>query len=155
MKQFTVDQAGKVENTSVDTILALCSDEIQYSIKIPKKIKQEIFNKCKKRHKKNITFRLFAYGLYLLLKNKVNKNSIIIIDNEYHGHDKDIKVMLLKNLEVSKDQIRFDLVGKKDLSHKVANQTFNGKLKPNNIITEKQISLSKICPINKIKKVLK
>jgi len=36
MSYFTVDQAGKIENTSDNTVLALCSEKIQYTIKLLK-----------------------------------------------------------------------------------------------------------------------
>lgn len=152
---FSIDQSGKIEDTSVDTILAMCSNDIQYSIKIPKKLKQDLFIKCKKSSKKNLTFRLFSFCLYLLLKNKIQKNSIILIDEEYSGHNADIKQLLLKNLKIKKEQITFGLVGKKDASHRVANQTFSGRLKPNEIITEELLNLNKIIPKSKLKKILK
>ncbi len=155
MDYFTIDQSGKVEHINEDTILALASKKIQYSIKIPKNIKKKIFSKCRKRYKKNITLRLFAYCLYLLLKNKISINSKIIIDKEYYGHERDIKSLLLKNLKLKKYQINFSCVGKKDLSHKIAYKTFSGKLKPNEIITQKELNINKILPKNKIKKFLK
>jgi len=52
-------------------------------------------------------------------------------------------------------KIKFDNIGRKDLSHKIANQTFSGKLKPNEIINEKQITLAKIIPQKKLKEYLK
>lgn len=155
MHYFSIDQAGKIEETNKDTILALYSNEIQYSIKIPKKIKQELFNQCKKRHRKKIMLRMFFFGLFLLLKDKIQENSTIIIDNEYPGHEKNIKQLLLKFLKIKKEHIRFDSIGKKDPSHNIANKTFSGKLKPNEIITEKLLNLNRIIPKKKLKKFLK
>ena len=138
-----VDQAGKIEDTTKDTILAYVSQESQYTIKIPKKIKQDIFNRCRKRYRRNITLRFFSYALYLLLKDA--DFSMIIIDDEYPGNGRDIKNMLSHKLK--KDSIIFTNLGKRDLSHTVANQTFSGKLKPNRIITE--IDINQIIPRRK------
>lgn len=153
---FTIDQAGKIEHTNEDTVLALCTAETQYAIKIPKLLKQNIFNRCKREYKNNLVYRIFSYGLYLLLKDRITNNSILLIDEEYKGHGKDIKNYLLKYLEkMPAENIRFQELGKKDLSHRIANQTFSGKLKPNEIITEKQLNLNVILPLNKQKEYLK
>ncbi len=155
MQHFTIDQAGKIEQTNEDTILALCSKNIQYTIKIPKQLKQKIFSQCHKRFKKNLTFRTFSYGVCLLIKNKINQNSLIMIDNEYPGHERDIKQYLLKFSKLKKSQIKFTQVGKKDASHRIANQTFSGKLKPNEIILTKNLTLKNILPEKKLKQFLK
>ena len=61
-----VDQSGKVELLSVDTIIA-CSNDRQCSVKIPKKIKQElVYN-----HKKDINqikCKLFCIGVYCCIE---------------------------------------------------------------------------------------
>ena len=41
MTKFTIDQAGKIEHPE-DTILSLCSHETQFTISIPKKLKETI-----------------------------------------------------------------------------------------------------------------
>ena len=102
MSYFTVDQAGKVENASNDTIIALCSEKIQYTIKLPKELKQDLFNQCNKRYKKQLTFRIFAFCLYLLLKDRIQKDSIIKIDDEYSKHDRDIKTIIIKSFTYQK-----------------------------------------------------
>lgn len=113
MSYFTIDQSGKVEHTNDDTILALYSERIQYTIKIPKEIKQELFNQCKVSKKNLLTYRIFAFGLYLLLKDKITKSTIIKIDDEYPGHGKDIKNLLLNKLSIKSDQLGFECLGKK------------------------------------------
>lgn len=153
MKQFTIDQAGKIENTSHDTILALCSDNINYSIKVPKKLKQELFKGCKKKYKKNLTLRVFSYVLYLLLYEQVNEQSVIIIDDEYPGHGKDIKRNLLTHLQQPYPVIKFDLVGKKDISHQLANQTFRGRIKPHKVVTYEELNLPVFIPDKVLKKM--
>ncbi len=155
MSYLTIDQAGKVEHTNVDTILALCSDKIQYTVKIPKELKQELFNQCKARKKNQLTYRIFAFGLYLLLKGRISQSSIIKIDDEYPGHGRDIKILLLNHLSIQSDQLGIENLGKKDPSHKIAYQTYCGKLKPNDIISEKQLNLPKIIPKKRIKEFLK
>jgi hypothetical protein len=157
MNQFTIDQAGKIEESGKGTILSLCTNEIQYTIKIPSKLKQDIFNQCKKRYKNNITFRIFSYGLSLILENKIKKYDKVIIDNEYPGHENDIKGLLLNYMKgnIKKEQIKFDQLGKKDSSHRIAYQTFCGKLKPNDIIDEERLNLKKIVHNNKLKEFMK
>lgn len=149
MNHFEIDQSGKIEEINHDTVLALHSGEIQYTIKISSQVKQSIFFKYKKRFKKKLVFRIFAIGLCLLLKNKIKPNSIVIIDDEYPKHGKDIKQLLLNNLRQNKikidpQNIRFECVGKKSFVHKIGIQTFNGKIKPNEIISEKQIRKYKL-----------
>ncbi len=155
MRHFTIDQSGKVEDTSVDTILAFSSHDIQYSIKISKKIKQNILTQCQKKHKNVLVLRLFSYGLFLLLKDKANEDSVVSIDDEYPGHGKDIKQHLMSFLGLQSEQIKFTLIGKKDPAHIIAYQTFRGKLKPNHVVTEKEISLEVLIPAKKIKELLK
>jgi len=155
MDYFTVDQAGKIEDTNQDTILAAYSQKVQFTVRLPKELKQDIFNQCKARLKNRLTYRIFAYSLYLLLKDLVKKDSVVKIDDEYTGHARDIKNLLLNHLDVSSSQIGFEMLGKEDQSHRVANQTFSGKMKPNRIITEKQLKLSKIIPSKRLKEFLK
>lgn len=151
---YYIDQAGKIECTCDDTVLALWSDEIQYSIKISKKIKQNIFNACKKSYRKKLMLRLFAYSLHLLIQDKTPKSSIIVIDDEYPGHGKDI-IQHLEQYSGLKRTIRIDLIGKKNHAHRIANQTFSGKLKPNQHIKEEQVDLTKLIPNKKLKEYLK
>lgn len=155
MRHFTIDQSGKVEDTSVDTILAFSSNEMQYSIKIPKYLKQNIFSQCQKKYKTNLALRLFSYGLYLLLKEETNNESVVIIDDEYPGHSKDIKQYLMQHSNLQKEQIRFELIGKKDQAHKIAYMTFCGKIKPNRIVNERDLNLSLIVQGGRIKELLK
>lgn len=150
-----IDQAGKIEQTEKDTILAFSSEEIQYTIKIPKKIKQDIFSKCKKQHKKQIMLKMFSWGLYLLLKNKINENTLIFIDEEYPQKDRYIKNMLAGYLKINADRIRFDKLGKEDISHKLANNTFSGKLKPNEVITKDQLNISLLYTKKQLEKLQK
>ncbi|MBR9675968.1 hypothetical protein GOV05_03095 [Candidatus Woesearchaeota archaeon] len=155
MRHISVDQSGKVEATSVDTVLALNSTDIQYSILIPKKIKQEIFGRCKKQYKKKIMIKTFSYSLYLLLKKKVQKNSIIVIDDEYPKHGKNIKNYLATKLKFDAHQITIGNIGKKDEAHRIAYDTYRKKIKPNEVITSKQLNLNKLFSRKDLEKILK
>ena len=137
-----VDQSGKVELLSVDTIIA-CSNEKQYSIKIPKKLKQEIYYNYKNKIKQ-LKYKLFCIGVYYCLERFLTKSELIIIDDEYHGKNNLVKSVLLsyirkKYFNFDNKIINFGNIGKKSNAHHVAIETFRGEHKPNEILTEKQI----------------
>lgn len=155
MRRLSVDHSGKVEDTSSDTILAFHASDIQYSIRIPKDIKQRIFNDCKKKFRKKIILRIFSHGLYLLLRKRVNRFTIIEIDNEYPGHSRDIKAYLTIRLGLDKNQVYFTEIGKENGAHKIAYKTYSGKLKPNEIVTERILNLNSMFNKKTIQKLLK
>jgi hypothetical protein len=93
--------------------------------------------------------------LFLLLKDRTQYSQIITIDNEYPGHEKDIKALLLNHLRINPNHIRFREIGKDCSSHRIANQTFSGKLKPNEIISREQLNLDNFIPARKQKEFLK
>lgn len=155
MYHFIIDQAGKIEETNLNTVLAFHSNEIQYSILIPSKLKQELFSQCYKKYKNKLTYRIFSYCISLLLRNKLRKDSLIVIDDEYPKHGRDIKSLLIHFLKLEKDCIIIDNIGRKSKAHRIANQTFSGKLKPNKILSKKELNLKKILSRKQLRKLLK
>lgn len=137
-----VDQSGKVELLSVDTVIA-CSNDRQYSIKIPKKIKQEIYYNYKNKIKQ-IKYKLFCIGVYYCIERFLRKLELIIIDDEYHGRNNIVKSILISYIkenyrDFDEKMIRFSQITKNSNAHHVAIETFRGEHKPNEVLTEKQI----------------
>jgi hypothetical protein len=91
-----VDQSGKIEAIGKLTILAF-SNDISYSIVIPAEAKRAGLDVLRQKRlgPTQITIRLFATALFLLLEKHLLQLGLIQIDLEYHGHDSDIRAMLL------------------------------------------------------------
>ena len=153
-----VDQSGKFEDTTSDTVLAF-SNGISQMILIPKKIKRNAVSIMRKLGKKGNMFylQLFSISLYLLLKDFVHKLTIITIDEEYVSKNKDIKRILL-NLanrdenSLESENINFRRIGKKSNAHFVAINCLRGKSKPNKIIKLQEI-LELILTKSELKKI--
>ncbi len=137
-----IDQSGKIENY-LDTVVAFRNDE-QYSVLLNRKIKMEILTEYRTKYK-DIHYRLFAILIYYCIKNYLNKTELIVIDKEYEGREHDIKKHLLRLIwkdkpNFDKRLIMFSAIGKKSNAHRVAYQTFSGKLAPNKILTKKEVA---------------
>ena len=137
-----IDQSGKIELLSQDTIIA-CSNDNQYSIKIPKKIKQDIYY----NHKNKISqlkYKLFCIGVYYCIEKFLAKSKLITIDDEYHGRNNLVKSILISYIKegyINFDEklIKFSQITKNSNAHHVAIETFRGEHKPNDILTEEKI----------------
>lgn len=139
--KIEVDQSGKIEYYT-NTVVAFRNSE-QFSILLNRKIKNEILTKYRKEHR-DITYRLFAICVYYCVKDYLDKIQKIIIDLEYTGKERDIKKYLLLFIRrikpnFDKDRIQFDKIGKISPAHRLAYQTFIGKLAPNKILSKKEI----------------
>ena len=139
--KIEIDQSGKMEDTSKDTVLAFSNHE-HYAILVDRRVKQNIYSKIKKR--KILQIRLFVIGIYILLKDQLYNKALIIVDEEYQGNEVLIKGLLLdlirKDLpNFDHNIIRFERVSKASNAHKLALSIFRKKLKPNKSITEKEI----------------
>ena len=137
-----VDQSGKVEQTDMDTVVAFRNSE-QYSVLLKKKIKAEILNENRNKHK-DIHYRLFAVLVFYCIRNYLHKIQLIVIDIEYERRDADIKKHLLRFIRIDypdfdKNLIMFSRIGKESKAHRLAYQTFIGKLAPNKIVTKKEV----------------
>ena len=136
-----IDQSGKIEDY-LDTVVAFRNKE-QYSVLLKRKIKTEILTKYRTKYK-DIHYRLFAILIYYCIKDYLNKTELIVIDKEYEGREADIKKHILRLIwknypNFDKRLIRFSSIGKKSNAHRVAYQTFSGKLAPNKILTSKEV----------------
>ena len=140
--RIEVDQSGKIEQLNKDTYIAL-SNHLQYCIKLPKKIKQEIIYENKTKIKQIIQ-KLFSICLFYCLKDYLDKAELIILDIEYPGWEPFIKrelVNIIKNdyHSFDRDIIIFDLITKNSKAHKVALKSFREEEKPNKILSKEDI----------------
>lgn len=139
-----VDQSGKIGDTKVPTVLAFANSD-SYAIFIPATVKRDALKALRQLGKSGTTLylELFAIGLYLLLKDHIQKANLVTIDIEYPGHNDKIKERLLHLLQragvsLEADQIRFDLIhqgGKKPSAHDKAYYTYHGEIEPDRVIT--------------------
>ncbi len=92
-----IDQSGRIEQTTTDTILAL-SNRIQRSVHIPAKVKREAVQILRKQGVAPETYylKIFCAGLFILLKPVLRETQGILIDQEYIGKDQTIKLFLLQ-----------------------------------------------------------
>ena len=136
-----VDQSIKIEQTSEDTVLALSNDQ-QFSIVIPAHIKRRaiVFLRQRGWYGRRAILACFVAGLFLLLKQSEARFDLIVIDQEYEGHERDIRGMLLRHLrkagmEIPAERITFRRVGKQSGAHKLAWGVHRRKHTPDYTVT--------------------
>lgn len=118
-----IDQSGKIEDTAKPTILAF-SNHTSGSIiikAIEKRKLQSIYRKAGKP--RTFIIQVFASLVYLLIKcHKLNRE-VLVIDEEYCGHEDQIKSYLvqaylkLKKIKSLEDRIEFRSIGKSNKAH--------------------------------------
>ncbi len=117
---YHIDQSGKIEQTSLDTIIALSNKE-QFALTLPKQIKR-------------IMQKIFR---------NEGRQSQIIIDREYRNENL-IKARMSEFLRIlgvkSIPDFEFGLVGKSSPAHILAAKVGNEKVKSNLVITLEEIS---------------
>lgn len=140
-----VDQSGKIGKTNEDTVLAF-SNGINFTILIPRKVKQECLRRLRVQglEPQSIYMRMFAVGLYFLLREYTAKFQVILIDTEYPGRDAQIKEHLFNlfqrtNVGINKQQITFGFIGKASNAHTIAIATFRGKRRADRVLTVEEI----------------
>jgi hypothetical protein len=138
-----IDQSGKIEQTNLDTIIAL-SNNIQYSIVLSKKSKRTLQSLFRdKARPRMFIYQTFSALIAILLINAKPKTKILI-DTEYQGHDDIIRSLISKYVRsLSKKRscpFEFGYVGKTSPAHILAAQVAYKKKKSNKTITLKEIS---------------
>ena len=93
---------------------------------------------------KDIHYRLFAVLIFYCIRNYLHKIQLIVIDIEYERRDADIKKHLLSFIwkdysNFDKNLITFSRIGKDSRAHRLAYQTFIGKLAPNKILSKSEV----------------
>ena len=138
-----IDQSGKVENTSANTVIAF-SGKKPKSILIDrreKRILREVFRKRGKGHV--FIFKTFAILIFFLIKDDLSDIQHITIDLEYPGKDPLIKDYLLREIRKHRSFDRRDIVflkiGRKAKAHELAINVYRGHIKPDIIVANKEI----------------
>jgi hypothetical protein len=153
-----VDQSGKFEDTKFDTVLAY-SNGFAHTIIVPKRTKREAILILRKLGKTGTTFylQLFTICLYLLIKNRLNDLTTIIIDEEYVARNRDIKRQLLNLINKIKpdyesENINFRRIGKESPAHNLAINCLRRKIRADKVIKLQEI-LELILSKSEIKKI--
>lgn len=136
-----VDQSGKIEVLTVDTVLAF-SNEITTTLLVSATAKREAYQSLKSRgvKPKMIGIQMFAAGLFLLLRGYLAVIDTVTVDVEFEGWEGEIRGLLLAHIRQQapnfpKECIVFKHVGRKARCHTIALATYRGKRKPNKRIT--------------------
>ena len=127
---YQVDQSGKIEATSKDTILCLSNDQWT-AVKIEARTKrrlQEIFRR--NGQPRNFVLFSFCAGVAVLL-DQAQHIYKVMVDREYYGKEFIMKNILLEMLNKRHIplEICFGMIGKKAMAHHRAYAVAVGKLK--------------------------
>ncbi len=139
-----IDQSGKVENTSKDTVVAYANGSFK-SVIIKAKEKREVQKVFRKINKPRVfVYRVFAVLIFLLVKPELKRVTTIIIDIEYPGQSGLIKHYLLQEIKkvvpnFRKENIVFQEIGKKSRAHYVAYGVSSGKRAADMVVTARDI----------------
>lgn len=143
--RYEIDQSGKVEETSQNTVIAL-SNSKNFSVMITAREKR----KLQEYFRRNGTPKLFVYITFTTLLIEVIKHAgfkvsvNILIDTEYPGHEKPITKMLHRFIDTDTVCLSWGFVGRGSKSHDLAIKVFKGKLKANeNLKAEKVWKMAK------------
>ncbi|MBI3559011.1 hypothetical protein HY085_01315 [Candidatus Gottesmanbacteria bacterium] len=139
-----IDQSGKVEYTSEHTVLADSSGHSILLKAVDKRNLQKIFRLAGKPNA--FVYQTFTALLVLLMESHKEqlKECIFVIDGEYPGWEEKIRsgiilISLKKNLNLSPEQIRLGLIGKKTPAHGNAYNVFKKKRKADKIIKLQEV----------------
>jgi hypothetical protein len=141
---YQIDQSGKIEQTSLDTIVALSNGK-RYTVLLPKKIKRLLLEEFRIRKKpRSFIFDSFSALIAIILSN-IKPTSTVFIDKEYFGNEDVIKAKILeylKKLSGTKfiPEIEFTLVGISSPAHLLAAKVGNKQIRPNEVITLERIT---------------
>lgn len=127
LKNYQVDQSGKIEQTNKTTVLAVANGQpkaVILSAKDKRRL-QELFRKNAKPQL--FIDAVFAVLLYFLIK-ELDGAGKIEVDTEYPGHTKIIERML-KQLTSKEPIIRWVLVGKTSKVHDIGYKIYKKKLR--------------------------
>jgi len=139
---YQIDQSGKIEQTSKNTVIA-CTNGTNTTILLKKSEKRRLQKDFKDMGVPKLFIPLTFAVLIALLINRVKPTHKVIVDREYTGYEKFIgeKIADYLNHLGMKNQpnVLFSHVGKLSRAHKLAFIVAVGKKKSDLVITEKVI----------------
>jgi len=142
--RIEIDQSGKIENTSKNTIIGF-SNNIFGSIFISAKDKREIQKIFRNAGKSRIfVYKLFAVLIFLLIIKHLENIDQVTIDDEYPGKGYLIKNFLFQEIQkinptFSVENIIIKRIGKKSRAHYIAYGVAIDKKLPDKRVSIKEI----------------
>jgi len=119
------------------------SNQRQYAILIPAAVKREALARLRRLDKstKLAVLLIFAAALFLLLRDVADQLTLVVIDEEYPGHEAMLRGRLLQLLRgttglwIPKEVVTFDRVGRKSGAHRRAIAISRGREEPDRRVT--------------------
>ncbi|MBP9690659.1 hypothetical protein KBD81_01120 [Candidatus Woesebacteria bacterium] len=151
-----IDQSGKIENTSQDTIIAF-TNGVRKTIKITARDKRILQSRFREKYQSRLyVYRTFTALIYLLVRDHLQQISILVIDIEYEGREKSLKEMILEYIRKdgkNEPTIDFRRIGNRPPVHVLAYSTFTKKLKPDMIARWNEVAFYAIKKDRGLKKL--
>ena len=152
---YQIDQSGRIEQTNLNTILAITNKNKQIVIifnRKNKRILQSIFRNQRKI--RMFTILTFSALIAILIKKSAIGRNNILIDHEYLADEDFIKEHILQYLQKLKvykiPKIEFGHVGKTSFAHELAAKVAHQKKKADKIVNLKEVFELALLPIKKI-----
>lgn len=140
-----VDQSGRVDRTDQPTVLALANGS-RYTIRISAAAKREVIKTLRQggQSGKTLYILMFSTLLYLLLVEKIDSLSSVVIDTELLGHEPTIKVHVLnlfrrRGKTIESEVLTFRQIGKHSPAHATAIGVFRREIMPDREITAQEL----------------
>lgn len=125
--KIEIDQSGKVEQTSVPTIIAAANRNNKFTIMIHQREKKKLLQFFRNlKQPKSFIFGTFSAVIFILIDHFSLKQKVICIDIEYKGNEELIKNHLIQ-LGLQSDLIRFKTIGKHSPAHFAAIESFRNR----------------------------
>ncbi|OGL77797.1 hypothetical protein A3J43_04300 [Candidatus Uhrbacteria bacterium RIFCSPHIGHO2_12_FULL_54_23] len=128
-----IDQSGKIEDTSHDTVVAF-SNDVNHSVVMRARDKRRVEAIFRRMGKRRVfMYKLFAILVFLLIKPYLARIDVMVIDTEYPDWEhliKDYLLRLIRRVRPSFDarRISFRSVGRHSGAHAIANGTARGEM---------------------------
>jgi hypothetical protein len=139
-----IDQSGKIEKTSKNTVIGF-SNSVSKSLIIYAKDKQKLQELFREAGKHRIfVYKVFAILIFILIKDYLDDIKEIAIDEEYPGKSNLIKGYLFQEIiridpNFSAENIVFKIIGKKSKAHYIAYGTAIKKRAADKVVSSKNI----------------
>ncbi|MBI3985062.1 MAG: hypothetical protein HY344_03965 [Candidatus Levybacteria bacterium] len=140
IKNYEIDQSGKIEQTNKDTVLCL-SNGIWDTILVKAETKRSLLEVFRRNGQiRNFILFTFSAILAIIIERNINLGRIVI-DREYYGKEPIIKKLLEEMSTKIKERaiLEFGLVGKTSRADFIAGEVFSGKIKPKSTITKEEL----------------